>query len=85
MRQLNVDGRARNAFAAFLDRLAVGSSTDEDWDEYVIAHYRDEVLEEHRRTLVRLAIEAGEPFPQTNDHRIALRAWAEALRAPQPS
>lgn len=71
----------RLAFADFLDRLADGASSVEDWSKHVAGHYRDETLEEYRRNCVRLSIEAGESFPRTDEHRARLRAWAEELRA----
>ena len=76
------DMTKRRAFADFLDRLSGGTSDRDDWGEYVVNHYRDETLEECRRNCVRLAIEAGEPFPRTDEHRARLRAWANELRGP---
>ena len=72
----------RHAFAEFLDRLAAGTCDQNDWDEYVVNHYYDETLERRRRDCARLAIESGEPFPRTDEHRTQLRVWAEELRAP---
>ena len=74
----------RHAFAAFLDRLAAGTLADDDWAAYLVNHYPDETLEEYRRNCVRLAIEAGEPFPRTDTDRARLHAWANELRATIP-
>jgi hypothetical protein len=75
-----VDIVRRRAFADFLERLARGEGRPDDWDEYAVNHYKDETLEECRRNCVRLSIEAGEPFPRTDEHRAQLRAWASELR-----
>lgn len=70
----------RQAFADFLDRLAVGTSSRADWVEYAVNHYQDEKLEAYRRDCVRLAIQVGEPFPRTDEHRKQLRKWASELK-----
>ena len=71
----------REAFADFLDRLAAGTSSRAEWVEYAVNHYQDEKLEGCRRDCVRLAIQAGEPFPRTDEHRKQLHEWANELRA----
>ena len=71
----------REAFADFLDKLAAGTSSRADWVEYAVTHYQDEKMEERRRDCVRLAIQAGEPFPRTDEHRKQLQEWANELRA----
>lgn len=76
-----VDETRRRAFADFLDRLAAGGWNRDEWGEYAVNHYHDETLEEYRRNCVRLSIEAGEPFPRTDEHRTQLRTWASELRA----
>jgi len=71
----------REAFADFLERLAAGTSSRADWVEHAVDHYQDEKLEEYRRDCVRLAIQVGEPFPRTDEHRQHLRKLASELRA----
>jgi hypothetical protein len=71
----------REAFADFLDRLAAGTSPRADWVEHAVNHYKDEKLEEYRRGCVRLAVQAGESFPRSDEHRQQLRKWANELRA----
>lgn len=80
-----VDLTRRRAFADFLDRVSAGTCDRDEWAEYVVNHYHDEVLEQRRRECARLAIEEGEPFPRTDEHRAQLRAWAEGLRTPGPA
>jgi len=75
-----IDHSKRQTFAAFFERLASGPPDREDWGEHAINHYLDEQLEAIRRRCVRLSIQAGEPFPRTQEHRLQLRAWAEELR-----
>jgi hypothetical protein len=72
--------RKRQSFADFLDRLSTGTQDRDDWREYAVNHYHDEMLEQIRRDCVRLAIEPGESFPRTDAHRAQLRTWATELR-----
>ena len=69
--------KARLAFAEFLTRLATGDDTD--WEQYIVAHYADQFVEELRRCVMRLrhystAVWGGQ------DSSDMLRHWANALR-----
>lgn len=46
----------RQEFATFLIHLADNQTTPEDWQQWIVNHYHDGVLEEVRRQVVRLAI-----------------------------
>ena len=70
----------RRAFADFLDAFAAGKGNAHEWSTYAVAHYQDEKLEDIRRRVVRLAIQAGEPFPRTDEQRTQLRQWSKVLR-----
>lgn len=48
----------RLTFADFLDRLAAATTSPEEWDDMVIEHYADEVLEDIRVRLIRLVIDS---------------------------
>ena len=78
-----IDLAERNAFADFLDRLAAEPFNPDDWFRHVVNHYQDEVLEEFRRNCARLAFYVGERFPDTDEHRAQLHAWADELRSVQ--
>ncbi|HYF36395.1 MAG TPA: hypothetical protein VD994_13960, partial [Prosthecobacter sp.] len=73
----------RRAFANFLDRLAIGSTSPEDWSLYAVNHYVPAPLEDIRRQCVQIAIDARETFPDNDQHRAKLREWANALRIPR--
>ncbi len=71
---------ARLAFADFLDRLAVGRASPEEWESLAVAHYGDEVLEDVRRRCVRLAIGSSSWGDWTASEREGFRALAAELR-----
>lgn len=49
----------RLTFAGFLDRLALGQASPEEWGSLAVTHYDDEMLEDVRRRCVRLAIRSS--------------------------
>ena len=62
----------RRVFVDYLNKLVAGADEpgySEDWRRIVINHYPDEQLEEIRRNIVRLRIQAGDPpvFPVTEE------------------
>jgi hypothetical protein len=44
-------------FIAFLERIAKGQCSREDWKSFAVTHYHDPLVEKARRGLVRAAIE----------------------------
>jgi len=71
----------RAAFAGFLDRLADDRTSSADWQQFVVAHYSDPVLEEFRRCTVRMVHNLLPYHRHTEPGREALRCWAMALRS----
>lgn len=71
------DADTRLAFAEFLMRLATGD--DADWEQYIVAHYADEFLEELRRCVMRLRNYSYAVWGD-QDSNDMLRHWAHALR-----
>lgn len=67
----------RLAFAEFLDRLAAGD--DADWEQYIVAHYADDFLEELRRCVMRMRHYSTAVWGD-QDSNDMLRHWANALR-----
>ena len=49
----------RRTFRKFLDRLVLGEDCPDEWQELVIIHYHDELLEDVRRECVRIMIHHG--------------------------
>lgn len=45
-------------FVGFLDQMAKGRCSREDWKSFAVSHYGNPAVENARRTLVRAAIEA---------------------------
>jgi hypothetical protein len=71
----------RNDFASFLDRLASGDSPPADWQQFVVAHYPDEFLEEIRRNVVRL-YQDRLPIESKADAAIQLlNSWSLTIRS----
>lgn len=73
---------ARLTFADFLDRLALGQASPEEWRSRAVAHYGDEVLEDVRRRCVRLAIGSSSWGDWSASEREGFRALATELRQP---
>ncbi len=73
---------ARLIFADFLDRLALGQASAEEWQSHVVAHYRDLVLEDVRRRCVRLAIGSSPWVDWSASEREGFRVLAAELRHP---
>jgi hypothetical protein len=71
---------ARLTFAHFLDRLALGQASAEEWQSLVVEHYRDEVLEDVRRRCVRLAIGSSTWGDWSASEREGFQALASELR-----
>jgi hypothetical protein len=72
----------RERFAAFLNRLAAGVSTNTDWRVHVVAHYLDEELEAIRCDLVKLMIKrdpGGHPI-WVDEDRLQFEQWSQVLR-----
>ena len=71
--------RTAEDFFAFLDRIAAGEASVEDWNQYAIAQYADLQLESARRRLIRASLSIGHcsaiPYPP------ALQLVAEQLRS----
>ena len=57
-----VDLMKRRAFTDFLERLSAGTLDQGEWGEYAVNHYHDDRLEDIRREVVRMSIEAGSRF-----------------------
>ena len=70
-------------FAAFLERMANGQCSREDWKAFAVSHYMVPEVEKARRTLVRAAIEAD--FVPSPTVPPALAALARELRATLPT
>lgn len=66
-------------FAEFLRDFAAGSSSDADWQRFVVTHYPDEQLEDIRRSLVRLTIDQQGSKQLSNEVREQLQNWARIL------
>ena len=75
------DPAARLHFAAFLERLADNAATDVEWQEAIVQHYADQLLENVRRECVRLLYETPDRVRPSLEAQIQLRAWAAALIA----
>ena len=74
-------GDYRKQFAAFLDRLASGTSHESEWSSFVVTQYPDEFLEEMRRCTVRLSIGVFGHQIDSIEGRQILRAWSIAIRS----
>ena len=72
---------SRNEFASFLDRLASGDSSGNDWQQFAVTHYPDEFLEEIRRNVVRLYQNSLPLEPDTESANQLLSCWALTIRA----
>jgi hypothetical protein len=70
----------REGFADFVDRVALGSVTREEWLEHAVEHYFDEALEDARRRLVREVIDLPEHGQVSAESASRLRALAQSLR-----
>ncbi|HEX3577288.1 MAG TPA: hypothetical protein VHY33_01895 [Thermoanaerobaculia bacterium] len=70
-------------FAAFLERMANGHCSREDWKAFAVFHSGVPEVEKARRTLVRAAIEAD--FVPSPSVPPALAALARELRASLPT
>jgi hypothetical protein len=66
----------RREFAEFLRDFAAGSSSNVDWQRFVVTHYPDEQLEDIRRSLVRLAIDQQGSKQLSDEDRKRLQSWA---------
>jgi hypothetical protein len=69
----------RERFVRFLNGLAEGAFALDEWQDLVVQHYSDEVLEAARADLVRLSITHGEAACFDESARAQLRAWAAKL------
>ncbi len=67
----------RLAFAEFLTRLAAGD--DGEWEQYIVAHYADDFLEELRRCVMRMRHYSTAVWG-SQDSNYMLLHWANALR-----
>jgi hypothetical protein len=76
------DPDARLSFADFLDRLALGQASPEEWQSLAVEHYRDEVLEDVRRRCVLLAISSSIWGDWSASEREGFQALASELRHP---
>ncbi len=76
------DPDARLAFVRFLDRLALGRASREEWQAFVVAHYSDEELEDVRRRCVRLAINSPTWGEWSAPERDGFRSLAAELERP---
>lgn len=73
----------RREFLAFLDRLAEGKGTREDWARFAVTHHREADIEAERVRLVRVAVqEDGWSWPNMPEPvRAAARAIRKAMQA----
>jgi len=67
----------RREFLAFLERLADGKGTREDWERFAVTHHRDAAVEAERVRLVRAAVrDDGGSWPDVPE---AVRAEARSI------
>ena len=76
-----LDAAARLRFAAFLERLADHVASDVEWQDAIVQHYADQLLENVRRECVRLLYNARDRARPGPEEPTQLRAWAAALRS----
>ena len=74
-------GDYRQQFADFLDRLASGAVSSEEWSSFVITHYNDKQVENARRMTARMGCGYIDVELDSDPGRDRLRTWAELLRA----
>jgi hypothetical protein len=74
-------GNFRQQFADFLDRLASGPVSKDEWSNFVVTQYPDEFLEEMRRCTVRLLQDRLVHKGDSQEGKQTLRAWAIAIRS----
>jgi hypothetical protein len=74
----------RREFLAFVDRLAEGKSSREDWDRFAVTHYGEAEIEAARVSLVRVAVHAvrwswpGVPDEVRAEARVVIQAMGAA-------
>lgn len=74
------DQLPRELFVAFLERFANGDVDREQWQQWVVNHYLDEMLERIRQDCVRLRM-SNEPMRWSTEEHDRIQAWIRALRA----
>lgn len=71
----------RESFAKFLSRVAAGKVGAIEWNRFAVMHYPDELIEDTRRSLVKLSL-GREGGVQWSDSEIAaIQHWSRLLKA----
>ena len=76
MKPMNMD---RNTFADFLEKIITTGNIPAEWEDFIVTHYVDDVLERIRIECVRLSIANETSFPSNEDKR-RLRQMVSDLR-----